>query len=254
LTVNSNTTSNEAAQAIYQEFLDTLSEATLRYDPSVLGDAVQLPMKLTTLNEEFVIETLEDWMDSITRFNQFMVSMGVNHFIRIATKAEFLSENYIEGVHVTYIMRNAEKVVPDYECRTALTRVDGQWRMNTLDTSMENDRWPFVSPRVNENRKAIWREVLPEADARRKSTSPLSIYQTYLDRLTLTNMEDDFEGWCALCNFPHSVHIILTRVGTRWRMSSVTNSVSNDTFPYDKPEPSDTLLTLQEIQKRMRSR
>lgn len=324
MTSKSNTSADEAAKAIYQALLDDLSEATLRYDPTVLRDAVQLPMLLTTMNEQFVIENAEDWLGSVKGFHQYMVSMGVNHFIRIAHKAEFLSENYIEGHHVTYIMRNAEKVVPDYENRTALTRVDGRWRVSTMDTSMENDRWPVVSPRITQDRKPQWREVSPEADARRKSTSPMSIYQTYLDRLTLTNMEDDFDGWCEMCAFPHTVHInqvdqliedpdgirpfftmlsdqikehgittfsrqathaefisptqicgyhtttlgtedevklgpfdcryILTRVGTRWRMSSVTNTVANDTFPYDEPEPSKTLITLQEIQKRMRSR
>ncbi len=315
---------NEAAKAIYQEVLDDLSNATLQFDPDVLRTFVQLPMQLSTLNEHFIIETMEDWLGSVKGFSQYMCSMGVNHFIRIAHEAEFLSENYIEGRHVTYIMRNAEKVVPDYENRTVLTRVDGRWRVSTMDTSMENDRWPVVSPKVSTDCKPQWREVSPEADARRKSTSPMSIYQTYLDRLTLTNMENDFEGWCALCAFPHSVHIdhvdqvieepdgiraffdmlteqiaklgitrfsrvatraefisptqicgyhtatlgtddevklgpfdcryILTRVGTRWRMSSVTNTVSNETFPYDRPEASSSLLTLQEIQKRMRSK
>jgi len=207
LTRNSNSIADDAAQVIYQEVLDSVSEATLHYDENVLRDAVQVPMKLTTLNEEFVIEEEQDWLDSVKGFHRFMVSMGVNHFIRIAFRAEFLSANYIEGCHVTYIMRNAEKVVPDYECRAALTRVDGRWRLNTLETTMENDRWPVVSPRVSQSRKAKFQEVIPETDARRKSTSPMSIYQTYLDRLTLTNLEDDFEGWCALCDFPHTVHI-----------------------------------------------
>jgi hypothetical protein len=324
LTSETPISANEAAKAIYQEVLDDLSEATLHFDPEALCAGVQLPMQVSTLKELFIIETAEDWLGSAKGFSQYMRSMGVNHFIRIAHKAEFLSENYIEGRHVTYIMRNAEKVVPDYENRTVLTRVDGRWRVSTMDTSMENDRWPVVSPKVNTDCKPDWHEVSPEADARRKSTSPMSIYQTYLDRLTLTNMEDDFDGWCALCNFPHTVHInqvdqliedpdgirpffdmlteqinllgitrisrhatraefisptqicgyhtttlgtddevklgpfdcryILTRVGTRWRMSSVTNTVANETFPYDKPEPSDTLITLQEIQKRMRSK
>ena len=313
----------DAAHVIYQELLDEMSEAMLRLDEEALCDGVQFPLQLTTMTESFIIENKEDWLKSARSFHQSLQAMGVNHYIRLASGAEFLSENYIQGHHVTHIMRNAEKMVPDYANRFTLTRVDGRWRVSAVDTALQNQHWPLMSPRVDPGATPKWQEVSPEADARRKSTSPMSIYQTYLDRLTLTNMEDDFEGWCALCAFPHSVHInqvdqliqdpagirpffemlsdmikeqgitrfsrratraeflsptqicgyhtttlgdddgvklgpfesryILTRVGTRWRMSSVTNTVANDTFPYDQPEPSQTLVTLQEIQKRMRA-
>ncbi len=324
MTRRTDISADEAAHTIYQEVLDSLSEATLHYDPKALRAGVHFPLRISTATENFIIETEEDWLQSAKVFHQNLVSMGVNNFIRLANKAEFLSENYIQGYHITHIMRNSEKVVPDYENRTTLTRVDGHWRIASLDSAMQDDRWPVMSPRVVVDAKPDWQEVSPEADARRRSTSPMSIYQTYLDRLTLTNMENDFDGWCALCAFPHTVHInyvdqqidgpegiraffdmlseqieehgitvfsrrasraeflsptqicgyhtttlgtedevklgpfdcryILTRVGTRWRMSSVTNTVANDTFPYDRPEPSKTLLTLQEIQKRMRSK
>ncbi len=323
LTLSTDTSADEAACAIYQEVLDRLSEAALRYDPEALCAGVKFPLRISTMKENFIIETREDWLKSRKIFHQNLVSMGVNNYIRLAHKAEFLSENYIQGYHVTHIMRNSEKVVPDYENRTTLARVDGHWRITAMDSAVQNDRWPVMSPRVLADAKPDWQDVSPEADARRKSTSPMSIYQTYLDRLTLTNMENDFEGWCALCAFPHTVHInhvdqqidgpdgirpffdmlteqirdlgitvfrrratraefisptqicgyhtttigtedevklgpfdcryILSRVSTRWRMSSVTNTVANDTFPYDRPEPSTTLITLQEIQKRMRS-
>ncbi len=44
----------------------------------------------------------------------------------------------------------------------------------------------------------------------------------------------------------------LERQGTRWLLKSVTNSVSNTTYPYSDPIAAQTLVTIREIQERQR--
>ncbi|MEM9585011.1 MAG: hypothetical protein AAGA08_18015 [Pseudomonadota bacterium] len=312
--------SERAAAEIYQRVLDELSDAVLNYDPKVLTERVAIPFRMSTNTRDFVIESTEDWLDSVLRFGQNLTSMGVNHFIRLVTDAEFLSENYILGHHVTHSLCNAVAMVPPYENRTTLSRRNGVWRITEMDCNMENNRWPIAMARVKENTEPRWKSERAEPDARRLSVAPTAIYQDYLNALSRINMEDDFDAWCAHCDFPHTIHMdevdqviegpdqirpffdmlrnqmkalkidrfdrhvehaeflsatqicgyhhtnlsskgdvklgpvasryILNRTGTQWRMVSVTNSLSNAEFPYARPEPSELLVSLRDIQER----
>ncbi|MEP4198605.1 MAG: hypothetical protein ABJL99_23530 [Aliishimia sp.] len=49
---------------------------------------------------------------------------------------------------------------------------------------------------------------------------------------------------------PVKSRMILKRLGTRWFMSSVTNSLSNEGYPYRHPIPTEDLMTQLAIQKR----
>lgn len=309
-----------AAEGIYQEVLDALSDAVMRVDMDVLKERIGLPFRMRTQAQEFIIETQDDWLASAKRFSENLKSMGVNHYIRLVTDAEFLSANYIQGRHVTHTLRNALAVVPSYENRATLTRKDGIWRISEMDSMIQNNRWPITFTKVDKNSVPAWTDDSPSADARRNSVAPKVIYQDYLDEMSRINMAHDFEGWCARCDFPHTVHMdqvdeviespeqirpffdmlsneirthkidrferttehaeflsatqicgyhqtnlyangavklgpvasryILTRTGTQWRMSSVTNSLSNSEFPYARPVPSELLVSLRDIQER----
>lgn len=205
--INISTTSQEAAKLIYQDVLDALSAAIMTYDPEVLMSRVGFPLRMSTQEQEFVIENEGDWLQSAQAFHRSLMSLGVNHYIRLVASADFLSENYIEGRHITHTLRNATPVVPSYENRVVLGRIDGIWKFTEIHSAMENDRWPISIPRVDIARKPNLGEVDPALDIRRTSASPLALYQDYLDASTKTIVENDFNGWCALSDFPHMVHI-----------------------------------------------
>ncbi len=289
-------------------------------DTEMLIHHIAIPFRMRTKTQEFIIESEADWIDCTTRFSDNLRSMGVNHYIRLVTDAEFLSENYIQGRHVTHTMRNAQALVPAYENLTTLTRKDGVWQISEMTSSIENSRWPIGMTKVTDNGSLPHIDTDQLSDARRASVSPLVIYQDYINDLSRINLADDFEAWCARCEFPHSVHIdqvdeiiespsqlhpffdmlrreiethkidrmvrtaehaeflsgtqicgyhqtnlysgsevklgpvasryILKRTGTEWRMTSVTNSLSNAEFPYARPEPSELLVSLRDIQER----
>ncbi len=184
-----------------------MSIAVMEFDADVLTHRIKLPLRVTTQTRELLLETEDDWLLMIKRMQQSLQAMGINHYIRLANRAEFLSENYIEGVHVTHTLCNATPMIPSYENRATLSRVDGEWKLTLLETSLVNNHYPIAIPRVDTSAKPIFSKTDTENDIRRTNSSPLALYQEYLDTLSRTNMEDDFDGWCALCDFPHTVHM-----------------------------------------------
>lgn len=205
--ISFSTASQKAAQEIYQYALDELSTAMLEFDPAVLINRVGFPFRMSTLEREFLIEDQQDWLTCAHMFHENLKSQGVNHYVRLVTEADFLSENYIEGRHVTHTLRNATPIVPAYENRTTLARIDGQWKITQMDSGMENDRWPISVPKIDITKKPNWTKAEPSADIRCTNASPIALYQNYLDAISQTNMDGDFDGWCELCDFPHSVHM-----------------------------------------------
>ncbi|MCY4180762.1 MAG: hypothetical protein OXD48_10925, partial [Litoreibacter sp.] len=125
-------TAEQDAREIYQSVLDMMTDALMANDEPVLMSGVVYPFRVSTIEEEFIIESALDWLECTSLFRKYLLAQGVNHYIRLVTDAEFLSENYIRGSHITHTMRNANVVVPPYENRVALTRVDGVWRFSEL--------------------------------------------------------------------------------------------------------------------------
>ena len=199
--------SDLAAREIYQGLLDQLSDGLMANDNASMVDGMSFPFRKTTLNEEFIIESAKDWLISVEKFREALHSQGVNHFIRLVTDASFLSENYITGRHMTYIMRNAVSAVEPYENRSTLVRKDGVWRVTEMNSTLNNAHWPISLPQVAQGDLSDWIEDGAEADARRWSTSPKVIYQTFMNGLSRSNLENDFEAWCDHCAFPHSIHM-----------------------------------------------
>lgn len=188
-----------------------MTAAVLTSDEAALVDGVSFPFRVGTMEEEFIIEDPQDWLSCAARFLQTLQSQGVNHYIRLCTEAEFLSDNYISGHHVTHTMRNANAVVPAYENRATLVRVDGTWRFSEIEVPLRNTRWPISTVYVDGAPPSNTARPAPppaaEADVRRSSASPKELYQTFINELSAINLADDFEAWCAKCEFPHSVHI-----------------------------------------------
>lgn len=206
-TLHDATVSQVAAKAIYQKFLDDMSIAVLNFDTETLINRISMPLRVTTQTADFLLETPEDWLVMIKRMQQSLQAMGINHYIRLANKAEFLSENYIEGTHVTHTLCNATPMIPSYENRSTLSRIDGVWKLSLLETSLTNNQYPIAIPRIDTAAKPVFSKTKAEDDIRRTNSSPLRLYQDYLDAVTRSNMDDDFDAWCALCDFPHTVHM-----------------------------------------------
>ncbi|MCV3270538.1 hypothetical protein [Roseobacter sinensis] len=311
------------ALTVYQETLDILSRALMEGDWEVAQARIKLPHLQRTQSIEIVVETAEDLIIGLTAFRDALLGRGATHLVRLATDAEFMSENYLSGHHVTHTLNNAVPVVESYANRMVLLREDGLWKVLEVECMLDNPHWPIHIPHVH--REGARPDALksPENDARRQSVDPLTIYQSFIDEMSEANTEDDFEAYCNCLLFPYSSHtesldtiistpdevrpffdmlrqemrdrgadrlerraeraefissdlicgyhatdfyagevsvfgpiksrMVLKRQGTTWHLKSVTNSLSNNRFPYNVPKPGKALVTLRTIQERTRT-
>lgn len=198
--------SDDVAKEIFQEVLDRLSAAVLDHDKSMLRDVIVLPTSMTTHNAEIVFETEEDWFSFTLRIHRGLHSVGVNHYIRLVQNASFLSENYIEGIYDTHSLRNAVPMAPSYANRSALSRIDGVWKLSMMEAALSNNRFPFTLPRLETYEQSVARPQHIEDDPRRSTTPPFEIYQSYLDALTEADFGNNFDAWCSLMEFPLGLH------------------------------------------------
>lgn len=193
----------ERALDIYQDWLDATSDAILRGDMETLGRFIALPYVHSSPDSRQIIETRSDMEAGHTAYGNTLRSLGVNHFIRLAAQAEFLSANYVEGHHVIHALRNATPVIPSFSSRMVLRNMGEVWKLTESHTSMRHGAWPSWIARMSpEPVEALW----AEDDARRDAVEPLALYQSFLNRLTQANVSGDFTAFCRLCEFPLASH------------------------------------------------
>lgn len=189
-----------------QQVLDVQSAALLAGDAKAMRDTVALPYRRVTSDLDLIIETEADAARGVTAFTASLQGLGVNHFIRLVTDAEYLNDHYLEGHYVTHALRNATAMVPSYDNRMVLRLMDGQWRMVELVSNLSTARhWPVDMLRVAE--AGAVDTGTHAQDARRNAAEPLALYQTFLDRLTDATLSKDFDAYIALCGLPYTSHI-----------------------------------------------
>ncbi|MEP2641158.1 hypothetical protein [Roseobacter sp.] len=194
------------ALALYQQTLDVMSHALMNGDQATSLAYTKLPHLRRTLRSKVVVETAEDLATGRDIFLKALKGLGATNLVRLATDAEFLSDNYIAGHHVTHWLRDAVPVVESYANRMVLLREDGIWKLQELESSLDNPHWPIHIPRVLRDGVRFDRLTAPESDARMQAVDPLSIYQSFINNLSVANMNDDFDTYCSYMLFPHSAH------------------------------------------------
>ena len=195
---------NARAEDIYQSLLDGSADAALSGDVETLSKFVSLPIRHTRGGQSVLIETPEDFAIGRISFSQSLRAYGVNQFIRLTSEAEYLSEDYIEGHHVTHALRNATPVVPSFASRMVIKRIGDAWKVTEVESTIVGDTWPLKILKLPSDPLARCDGVTD--DARRKSSEPLSLYQTFLNGMTRANVTQDFDSYCKLCKFPFSTH------------------------------------------------
>ena len=310
------------AMTVLQDLLDRQSRALLAADMDVMRDTVLFPYRRITSNVDVIIENEADMRRAVQAFHDSLSSLGVNHLIRLVTEAEYLSADYIEGRYVTHALRNAANMVPSYSNRIVLRYAGEAWRMIEAESDLVATTWPLSLLRVADPKTVPPFRTLDE-DVRRSTTTPIALYQTFLDALTAASVKNDFKAYVDLCDLPYTSHsdktdlqirtaddikpffdmtvdmikgeqadtfrrvakdaqflgpdlicgyhdslfskagapvmapiksrMILKRRGVIWKLKHVTNALANDTYPYTAPEPTEALLTHQEIQERTKS-
>lgn len=188
---------------IYQEWLDVMSEPLLHGRVEILQKYVSLPYLHRSEDNRTVIETVEDMTHGFKSFSDSLQAHGANQIVRLVSFAEYLSDDYIQGAHVTHVLRNATPVIPSFVSKLSLRRCPTHWKLVENYGGYSHGEWPVRVMRFG--------EVTPNAqnrdvDARRESAQPLALYQRFLNAMTRANVTHDLDAYCSLCNFPYTSH------------------------------------------------
>ncbi len=140
------TTEGADPLAAYQAALDVVSDAVMSGNIEAVRRMSRLPYPVRSLKGSFLVDSDEKLVANFAGFSRKVRELGVTHYIRIAREARFLDRDRIEGIHMTYLYRNGEEVLPPYENRMILIREFGFWRVAAADHAMLNDSWPVVLP------------------------------------------------------------------------------------------------------------
>ncbi|MCR9125494.1 MAG: hypothetical protein NXH82_05160 [Rhodobacteraceae bacterium] len=197
----------QPAIEVYQESIDRASTALMAMDIPLLCQLIRLPHLRRTNTSEVVIETREDLAAGLTRRAQELRDLGVDAYIRLATRAEYIADDLIEGYHVTHCLRGSTPVVPSYTVRLVVQREGGIWQAVELETQANSTAWP---PDQIRPAPSGWahrsRQLMLSDDARRGAADPRAIYQGFVDALSAATVAGDFDRYVALHCLPHSCH------------------------------------------------
>lgn len=191
---------------IYQDTLDALSDAVMTGDTELALARTKLPHLRRTLSSETIVETEEDLINGLMMYGQAVKGQGATHLVCLVTEAEFLSEKYITGHHMSHMLRDATPVMESYASRMVLIHDEGAWKMLEMDSTLNNIHWPAYIPRLRQDAASKIPPPLPEHDVRKLSLDPLTIYQTFIDDLSEANNRNDFDLYCSYLMFPYSSH------------------------------------------------
>jgi len=190
---------------IYQTWLDVVTKAVVENDDATLLAWFGRPFLMRTADAEVLIETDEDLLSDFEVLRWGLKTQGVTNYIRLVQKARYLSEDYIEGWHVSHMLRGAVSVVPAYCNRVVLHRDGDIWRCTEADHQLSNGRFPIDLPRVNLHAfNETWAGPLSDIRAAHARAEP--IYQAFLDELDRANNLRNFDYWNTLYCYPHNVH------------------------------------------------
>ena len=196
---------SDSALDLFQQLLDVQCRAILAGDIRTLTDMMALPYRRKYANKTFLIETREEMFEEFERSMSSMKSVAMNSFIRLATRAEFMSEDYLTGYFVTHGFSNATPLFESFESRmTFVRRAGNDWAVVEQEANIHVYGWPVDV--VRKPFKPGPLQQLCENDARRQSMSALSIYQTYLDQTAATVAANDFEAYADLMQFPYTAN------------------------------------------------
>ncbi len=193
--------------AIYQDWLDKASGPILQADGDQLLEFFSLPYLHQAKDNRTVIETREDLVSGMQTFSASLHALGANQYIRLVDSAEYLNDDYISGVHVTHVLRNATPVMPGFVTQIVLRRFTKTWKLVENIGEYAHGTWPVRIMRVAQCDTNSLRAS--KTDARRDAAQPMALYQRFLNALTRTNVAGDFDAYCSMLNFPYTSHTLV---------------------------------------------
>ncbi|THH37102.1 hypothetical protein E4Z66_09215 [Aliishimia ponticola] len=132
--------------AIYQSFLDRLSQANMANDVKSYAALCHLPLTSHTRVDDTVFETEESLGAVVACIHEYMVENGIDEFRRDAEDATFLSATQLCGYHVARFFSKGEERLEPIRSRMILERKGRDWRVRSVTNSIRNANFPKTKP------------------------------------------------------------------------------------------------------------
>lgn len=122
-----------AAEAVFQNVLDTVTRAYLEDDFALLSEIVQYPMFVQGSRTTLVLNSSDDLEADFRRYRTQFLVHRVTDAVRMVTHAEQVGERRIQGGYRTHILSGHQLVVPAYTSAMTLEQGDDlTWRMTSV--------------------------------------------------------------------------------------------------------------------------
>lgn len=129
---------------IYQDALDTVSQAVLAGDFCRYAAMIDLPYLVHTSQAELLITATAALRPTFDALSQGLKARGVTHYERVARAADYAARDRIEGWHHTHILADGQHICYPHASRHSLVRRGQLWLFSEAHYRMlDATRWPL---------------------------------------------------------------------------------------------------------------
>lgn len=132
---------------VLQAFLDRVSASVMQDDWETYRAAVDLPLLLVTATASLVVADEPRLRTGFDDFVATLRTMRITDFIRLATSAEYVTDDLMAGRYETEMLSRGTRVVQPFPSRIILRRVEDSWRAAVIVNPIMNARWPINLPK-----------------------------------------------------------------------------------------------------------
>lgn len=129
---------------IYQNALNTVSQAVLAGDFDAYADQIDLPYLIHTDTARLLVFTRDDLRPTFEALHQTLRDRAVTHYERVARHADYVDRDRIEGWHHTHLISQGERLNYPHASRHVILRRDAGWVFSEAYYKIQADRWPVT--------------------------------------------------------------------------------------------------------------
>lgn len=130
---------------IYQDALDTVSQAVLTGDFFRYAAMIDLPYLVHTADADLLVTTTADLHPTFTALHEGMKARRVTHYERVARSADYVDRNRIRGWHHTHMLSDGRAVNCPHAASQTLVQRGRLWLFSEAHyAAVKGDRWPLT--------------------------------------------------------------------------------------------------------------
>ena len=129
---------------IYQDALNTVSQAVLVGDFFRFAAMIDLPYLVRTADADLLVQTTADLHPAFMAVHGGLKSRGVTHYERVARSADYVARHRIEGWHHTHMLADGRALNRAHASSQTLVQRGQLWLFSEARyDAVKGDRWPL---------------------------------------------------------------------------------------------------------------